>query len=136
MTVIWQCWWERIGPQPENDFETEGGSFKELQKQTGKIKPATGNCKSDTDPVQLCMTYDSCCEGANSNNCLCKNPIIQDCVSMYEDCIQDKYLSEKNMSYLGNRNKHNVCQNILKNCCSVVKDIAIEAKYKQVFMFI
>ena len=120
--------------EPENDFKSEGGSFKELKRDTGKIKPATGSCKSNTDPEQLCLTYDSCCEGAGGNNCLCKNPIIKDCVSMYEKCIADEYLSEKNMSYLGNQNKHKVCQNILKNCCGIVKKIKIDAKYQQVNM--
>ena len=117
----------------ENDFKSEGGSYKDLERDTGKIKPATGSCKSYTDPQQLCLTYDSCCQGGG-NNCLCQNPVIKDCVSMYEECINDQYLTEKNMSYLGNQNKHKVCQNILKNCCNVVKDIKIDAKYQQVNM--
>lgn len=119
--------------EPENDFKSEGGSYKELERDTGKIKPAEGSCKSYTDPQQLCLTYDSCCQGGGSN-CLCQNPVIKDCVSMYEECINDQYLSEKNMSYLGNPNKHKVCKNILKNCCNVVKDIKIDANYQQVKM--
>lgn len=122
-----------IPSEPVNDFESEGGSYKDLEKDTGKIKPATGSCKDDTDPASLCLTYDSCCNGVN-NNCLCKNPIIKDCVRLYEDCIENRYLSEKNMEYLGNSNKHKVCQNILKNCCNVVKDIKINNTYNKVTM--
>ena len=120
--------------EPENDFKSEGGSYKELERESGKIKPAEGSCKSNTDPATLCLTYDSCCNGPNGSNCLCKNPIIKDCVSMYEECLQNNYLSEKNMSYLGNQNKHKVCRNILQNCCGIVKDIKIDANYQQVKM--
>ena len=120
--------------EPENDFKSEGGSYKELEKESGKVKPAQGSCKSNTDPAKLCLTYDSCCAGANGSNCLCKNPIIKDCVKMYEECLENKYLSDKNMSYLGNENKQKVCRNILQNCCGIVKDIKIDANYNQVKM--
>ena len=120
--------------EPENDFKSEGGSYKELQKESGKIKPAEGSCKSNTDPATLCLTYDSCCSGPNGSNCLCKNPIIKDCVKMYDECLENKYLSDKNMSYLGNQNKHKVCRNILQNCCGIVKDIKVDANYQQVKM--
>lgn len=125
---------EEIPEEPENNFESEGGSYKELEKESGKIKPAEGSCKSYTDPATLCLTYDSCCSGPAGSNCLCKNPIIKDCVKMYEDCLENNYLSEKNMSYLGNINKHKVCKGILKNCCGIVKDIKVDANYQQVKM--
>ena len=118
----------------ENDLNSEGGSYKEIVKQSGKVKPAEGSCKSYTDPATLCLTYDSCCNGPNGSNCLCKNPIIKDCVKMYDECLENKYLSDKNMSYLGNVNKQKVCRNILQNCCGIVKDIKVDANYQQVKM--
>lgn len=124
---------KNVPTEPVNDYKSEGGKYKDLERESGKKKPVTGSCKNDKDPGELCLNYESCC-GSISNNCLCKNAIITDCVNMYEQCLENKYLSEKNIDYLGNSNKHKVCNNILKNCCSIVKDMKFDSKYKKVNM--
>lgn len=93
-------------------------SPKKMMSDSKSIPIDNGVCENASDPVSVCMNYDSCCTA--SDNCVCQNPVNKDCQSIYKDCLADKYLSETNMDYISAEKKDVICKKIKANCCKSV----------------
>lgn len=95
-----------------------------LLKQTRSLPMDSGQCPSNK-PLDVCNNYNACCElsGTGSNNCLCNNPVINSCQSVYKDCLADKYLSEKSMDFISQENKNITCRKLLNNCCKITGNL-------------
>lgn len=104
-----------IDAQPS---EPVSRSSKKMMSDSKSVPIDNGICKNASDPISVCMNYDSCCMA--SDNCVCQNPINKDCQSVYKDCLADKYLSESNMDYISAEKKDDICKKIKANCCKSV----------------
>ena len=91
-----------------------------VQSEVGSMEPVGSTCKSAGDPVAVCKNYSACCgETAVPGNCVCDNPIVKECRVNYQRCLDDKYLSQKSMAFIGLGNKANACESILDSCCKI-----------------
>ena len=114
--------------------ESANRSPKKMMSDSKSVPIDNGVCENASNPVSVCMNYDSCCTA--SDNCVCQNPVNKDCQSIYKDCLADKYLSETNMDYISAEKKDVICKKIKANCCKSVlyTKTAKRSDYNQVTM--
>ncbi len=114
--------------------EPASRSPKKMMSDSKSVPIDNGVCENASDPVAVCINYESCCTA--SDNCVCQNPVNKDCQSIYKDCLADKYLSEASMDYISAEKKDAICKKIKANCCKSVlyTKNAKRADYDQVTM--
>ena len=57
------------------------------------VEEPVGKCPSESDIVNFCINYKSCCytnSNSNSNDCICNHPIVKNCRSQFEKCINNQ----------------------------------------------
>jgi hypothetical protein len=87
--------------------------YKETYKDTKTISEDSGNCKTQSDIVDFCVNYNSCCAANSpSKDCLCKHPIVQTCRSDFTNCLSN------NPNQLSQNDLMTSCINANKTCCN------------------
>ena len=77
---------------------------KETYEDTASIPEDSGKCKTQSDIVDFCINYNSCCSAnASTKDCLCNHPFVQNCRTNFTNCL--------------NNNPNNLSKNDLMSNC-------------------
>ena len=81
----------------------------------------SGKCKTDSDVVDMCINYESCCikGSTEKKECICKHPFVQNCRNTFTNCINN------NPNNLSNTDIMNKCIEENKTCCKPYNSIQI-----------
>jgi len=88
------------------------------------IEEPTEKCNTESDLVNFCINYKSCCGSeSTTKECICSHPIIKNCRTKFENCINDK----EQIKMYGKKVLMEKCINENKACCIPYNSISINS---------
>jgi len=85
-----------------------------IEEEDSKTIPEdSGNCNTQSDIVDFCINYNSCCStNSTTKECLCNHPFVKNCRTNFTNCLNN------NHKQLNKNDLMNSCINENKTCCS------------------
>lgn len=89
------------------------------------IQPQSGCTVTPGDVSGICTNYTSCCpsSGSSSNACICNHPVVQQCQTEYNTCMNDSNI----LKIYTTEQRSKKCAAQVKDCCVPYDEIAIDS---------
>ena len=88
------------------------------------VEEPVGKCSSESDIVNFCINYKSCCgTGSATKECICSHPIVKNCRDKFETCINN----ESQIKIYGKKALMDKCIDENKSCCIPYNSISINS---------
>jgi len=64
--------------------------YNETYENTSSIPEDSGKCNTESDIVDFCINYNSCCSyNSPTKDCLCNHPLVQNCRTNFTNCLNN-----------------------------------------------